>query len=377
MDFFSNIDLTYIEMGKQVRNIHGTSPSCEASRFSFYRKSSVSFTMEKFRYLLQNHLGFSYFHISKPVRYYCLNEDDDSTQEVRRLLKVSRALEKEISILPERPVIMVIGEIDTGKSTLVAVMAAWFWERGKKVAVVDSDIGQSDIGPPGFVSYGFAEGPILSLKSVKRQGSYMVGKTSPYGRELSVLVGVQSCVKAAKDQGADVILVDTCGLVRPTAGVQLKCAKAQAIEADVIISLRTPEVVPLIESLRSLDFKVKEFKPLSGARNRSAQERAQNRVCLWNGYLGREARSVAIDPSGVRVLKWWGESRYSETKNPNGWIVAAVPDPNRSNLQIPCILIKSEENMKVLGQLPKGYFPHVVWVSSYELGVDAGRVTSA
>ena len=142
-------------------------------------------------------------------------QDDDSTQEVRRLLKVSRALEKEISILPERPVIMVIGEIDTGKSTLVAVMAAWFWERGKKVAVVDSDIGQSDIGPPGFVSYGFAEGPILSLKSVKRQGSYMVGKTSPYGRELSVLVGVQSCVKAAKDQGADVILVDTCGLVRP------------------------------------------------------------------------------------------------------------------------------------------------------------------
>ena len=55
-------------------------------------------------------------------------------------------------------------------------------------------------------------------------------------------------------------------------------------------------------------------------------------------------------------------SRYSETKNPNGGIVAAVPDPNRSNLQIPCILIKCEDNMKMLGQLPKGYFLSLIHI---------------
>ena len=71
------------------------------------------------------------------------------------MLKISAALSRELSDLPETPVIMVIGEIDTGKSTLVALIAQWFRENGKKVAVVDSDIGQSDVGPPGFVSVSY------------------------------------------------------------------------------------------------------------------------------------------------------------------------------------------------------------------------------
>ena len=43
------------------------------------------------------------------------------------------------------------------------------------MAIVDADIGQADIGPPGFVSYGFVEHDIESLQSVRRQDSYLVG----------------------------------------------------------------------------------------------------------------------------------------------------------------------------------------------------------
>lgn len=107
---------------------------------------------------------------------------------------------------------MVIGEPDTGKSTLVALLARWFWSTSHKVAVVDSDVGQADVGPPGFVSYGFVERDITSLQSVTRNGSYLVGNTSPYRSTLSVMSGTYACVNAAQKQGADVILIDTCGL---------------------------------------------------------------------------------------------------------------------------------------------------------------------
>jgi len=293
------------------------------------------------------------------------------------LLKISAALRSEFSLLSETPVIMVIGEVDTGKSTLVALVAEWFRESGKKVAVVDSDIGQAEVGPPGFVSYGFAQKEVLSLASIPRQGSYMVGKTSPYGRELSVLVGVQSCVRAARVQGAQVIIIDTCGFVVPAAGVQLKCAKAEAIQPDIVIGLSTSELVSAVDTMRSLGFRVREFKPLSGARKRSAQERGQNRVCCWNRYAGKEARTVDVDLSKVRVLRWWGETRYSDLESPEFGCVAAVPDPHMPGLQLPCIWMRSGENTSILGQLPEDYTPDVVWLTSYKLGIEEGRVTSA
>ncbi|HHY08781.1 MAG TPA: hypothetical protein GX530_09775 [Corynebacteriales bacterium] len=59
------------------------------------------------------------------------------------MIELGDALSKELSILPERSRVMVIGEPDTGKSTLVAVLARWFRSVSRKVAVVDSDIGQS------------------------------------------------------------------------------------------------------------------------------------------------------------------------------------------------------------------------------------------
>ena len=42
--------------------------------------------------------------------------------------------------LPERATVMVVGEVDTGKSTLVALLARWFLSTGRKAAIVDADI---------------------------------------------------------------------------------------------------------------------------------------------------------------------------------------------------------------------------------------------
>jgi polynucleotide 5'-hydroxyl-kinase GRC3/NOL9 len=43
-------------------------------------------------------------------------------------------------------VVMVVGAVDTGKTTFCTCLARALFERGMKVAVVDADLGQSDIG---------------------------------------------------------------------------------------------------------------------------------------------------------------------------------------------------------------------------------------
>ena len=51
-------------------------------------------------------------------------------------------------------VTVVIGESDTGKTSLVAALANALFSRDATVAIVDADIGQSEIGPPTTVGLG-------------------------------------------------------------------------------------------------------------------------------------------------------------------------------------------------------------------------------
>lgn len=50
----------------------------------------------------------------------------------------------------ERGKVMVLGATDVGKSTLCAYLVNTLTARGLRLRVVDGDLGQADIGPPGY-----------------------------------------------------------------------------------------------------------------------------------------------------------------------------------------------------------------------------------
>lgn len=275
------------------------------------------------------------------------------------MAKLSAALSKELSLLPEPSRIMVVGEPDTGKSTLVALLARWFWRASQKVAI------------------GTVERDVESLQAVARKGSYMVGSVSPYKRELPVVAGVRACAKAALREGADVILIDTCGLVKPARGVELKSAKATLLEPDLIITLSTPTLAPLNDCLKLLGFRVRRFRPLRGARNKSINERKDNRISCWNAYIGNGPCLINVDLSRTEIGRWWGEGRYVDLNHVPHGTVAAVRDPQRLGLQIPCIWTESEDGPSILAPFPRDFHLDTVWVASYRLGLEETRVISA
>lgn len=299
-------------------------------------------------------------------------------------MKVSAALAEELSSLPKPATVMVIGEVDTGKTTLVVLLARWLQSASRKVAIVDADIGQADIGPPGFVSYGLVEDQLTSLRSVTRQASYMVGNTSPYSRGLNLVAGIQACVRSAHRDGADVTLVDTGGLVKGVAGIQLKCAKAETIRPDLIIALSTPGVEPLAGYLKQSGFRIRRFLPIPGARVRSLGERKDARISRWNSYLGSNPQLADVDLSSVTVRRWPGESRYVDTGQVPHGTVAAVQDPRQPGFHIPCIWTVTADEEGEAGSRssimipePLEDLPAVVWVSGYRLELEGTKVVSA
>src|SRR3989442_7161458 len=64
------------------------------------------------------------------------------------------ALDRALEAAARARVTLILGTSDTGKTSLTARLAGALAARGERVAVVDADVGQSEIGPPTTVGLG-------------------------------------------------------------------------------------------------------------------------------------------------------------------------------------------------------------------------------
>ena len=135
-------------------------------------------------------------------------------------------------------VVMTIGAVDTGKTTFCLQLANAAVEAGIATAVVDSDLGQSEIGAPGTVGMAMMESPVESLSDLKPKRLYFVGATTPAGHMLESVVGTKKLVDAAIGLGAQMVVLDTTGLVQGAVGRKLKTYKADLIRPDYLIGIQ-------------------------------------------------------------------------------------------------------------------------------------------
>ncbi len=138
-----------------------------------------------------------------------------------------------------RPLVaMVVGAVDTGKTTFCTFLARTLFERGLKVAAVDADLGQSDIGLPTTIGMGFLNKPIERLSEVPCLTAYFVGSISPIGFLLPTLTGTKLMVEKALALGAEAVVVDTDGLVHGGAGIALKQHTFELLRPTHVILLQ-------------------------------------------------------------------------------------------------------------------------------------------
>ncbi len=206
-----------------------------------------------------------------------------------------------------RGVILVIGGVDTGKSTLVR----YLWQRltasaqESMPALLDADVGQSILGPPTTQTLRLPhpEQP-TAFPPRGRLARWFVGSISPRGHMLPTVVGMHRLVQRARRWGARTVLVDTSGLIHPQAGgVALKWAQFDLLEPHTVIALqREGELEPLIGPWRrSRRFRLIELPVSPYVRPRSREERIAWRQYRFRLYF-RRARVVEIPLSRLALL---------------------------------------------------------------------------
>ena len=222
-------------------------------------------------------------------------------------LRVPNEWQRHIDEMKASPgTVVMIGSVDVGKTTFCALLANQATEAGIPTAVVDADMGQSEIGPPTTIGMGLVESPIETTGDLKPKSLYFVGSTSPVGHFLEAVVGTKLLVEKAQGLGREMVIVDTTGLVRGTIARQLKTHKIELLRPRHIVALqRTNEAEHFLRFFDTWeDCTIHRLSPASAARPKPQALREQRRTVRFHEYF-KDARERRLSLESLATSGTW------------------------------------------------------------------------
>lgn len=185
--------------------------------------------------------------------------------------------------------IMLLGGIDSGKTSFGLSLAEAARAKGISVAYVDADIDQSTVGPPTCVGLKFCDAlPKVDSASVAPADEIgFVGSYSPEGNLLGLVGATARLVGHAREAGCRLVVVDTSTLISGTEAELLKFSKMDLIRPDQVIGFqRGEELAPLLGVLsRFFSVEVTALRVDGEIAERSAEDRLAAREQALASYF--------------------------------------------------------------------------------------------
>jgi polynucleotide 5'-hydroxyl-kinase GRC3/NOL9 len=207
--------------------------------------------------------------------------------------------------------IMLLGASDTGKTTFLVWLAMTLQAQGRRVAIVDADVGQSSLGPPTTIGLSVVDRPFQSLKELPPAALFFVGSTTPRGHFVPMTVGTRRMVDRAQSINVDRLLIDTCGFTGAEGGQILKRAQISLVDPDVVICFqRGHECESILTAYRSGQRpRILRFRPSRACRQRSTGERRAHREQALQRYF-TAPRGLTLSWDTLNLIEtplWRGE----------------------------------------------------------------------
>ena len=201
-----------------------------------------------------------------------------------------------------RPTVMVIGGVDSGKTTFCKFLVARACAAGMAAGLVDADMGQSTLGPPCTIGAKvFRKADEALADDVHPLFLRFVGGMSPAGRVFACVAGARRALDWARENGSDLVVVDTTGLVDGELGKELKTRKADLLAPDWVVAVsREAELERILLPLEKLGLPVARLRRSEAAVVRSASTRQKFRLDKFQEYF-RNSRlyDFSFDPLAI------------------------------------------------------------------------------
>jgi polynucleotide 5'-hydroxyl-kinase GRC3/NOL9 len=195
-----------------------------------------------------------------------------------------KPLEAILSVQKKPVVVLLLGKIDSGKSSYCTYLVNKLVNGKCRVAVLDGDLGQSDIGPSGTVGYALISKPVTDLFNLRLKNAFFVGVTSPVTTMAKTIEGLASMKAEVLEKQVDFVVVNTDGWVSGDVAVSYKTQLVKELNPDVIVGVQVEdELSSLIAVLQNAS--VIMVDPSSSLSPRSAEKRKLLREMTYARYM--------------------------------------------------------------------------------------------
>lgn len=187
---------------------------------------------------------------------------------------------------------IVIGSIDVGKSTMTAVLANKALLNGLRVAVIDADVGQNDIGPPTTISISRVTRPITSLRQVQAEKSVFMQSTSLERIWPRAVEAVKRLIAyARRTWSVDAIIVNTDGWINGREAIEYKRSLLTELRPNNIVAIKIEnELDEIIKGYSNVTI----VRPPPAARLRTKEDRKIHREMSYARFIF-PLRELSID----------------------------------------------------------------------------------
>jgi polynucleotide 5'-hydroxyl-kinase GRC3/NOL9 len=206
---------------------------------------------------------------------------------------------KEVLSLKKPVIVMVIGGVDSGKTSFCTYLANEALRKRWKTGVIDADLGQSDVGPPSTIGFNFVSEPVKDLFEIDAENAYFVGLTSPSGAVNKVIEGLTELKNWVVKADVDFLIVNTDGWVDGEDATKYKIQLTKKVSPSVVVGIRREdELTPILTALKEAKILSIDSPQLVQRRNR--EKRKVLRELSYKKYL-KEAKVHPFALDWVKV----------------------------------------------------------------------------
>jgi len=202
---------------------------------------------------------------------------------------------EEIVSMRKPNTVMVMGDVDSGKTSFCVYLANKALKRKLKVTVIDGDLGQSDVGPPSTIGFCHIKAPVRDLFELEAENAYFVGVTSPSSVISKVITKLTSLKSTILETKVDFLILNTDGWVDGEDAIRYKIELAKRVTPEVVVGIqRENEMAPILSALK--DMKTVTVDSPLVTRKRDREKRKILRQLSYKKYLkGAKVQSFPLN----------------------------------------------------------------------------------
>ena len=181
-------------------------------------------------------------------------------------------------------IVMIVGGIDSGKTSFCTYLANKTLKEKRKVAIIDADLGQADVGPPSTIGSCRITKPIRDPFEIGAENICFIGVTSPSSAATKVVEAIAKMKDKVLKRAIGVLIINTDGWIEGEDAIRYKLSLIKQVKPDVLIGIQEQnELTFLLGAVTETQKMPIESSP--AVRKRDREERKLLREIGYKKYL--------------------------------------------------------------------------------------------